>query len=51
MARYAIDLLNDEPRLRAMGKVCREKARSRFCSTNIIRQYEDFYRRVLERSA
>jgi hypothetical protein len=23
----------------------------RFCSTKIVKQYEDFYRRVLERSA
>ncbi len=51
MAKYAIDLLNDESRLRAMGAVCRQKARSKFCSTSIIKQYEDFYRRVLERSA
>ena len=28
MAKYAIELLNDESRLRAMGKVCREKAES-----------------------
>jgi hypothetical protein len=24
---------------------------ARFCSTKIVKQYEDFYRRVLERSA
>jgi hypothetical protein len=23
----------------------------RFCSTKIVKQYEDFYRRILERSA
>jgi N-acetyl-alpha-D-glucosaminyl L-malate synthase BshA len=51
MARYAIDILKDESRLRAMGKQCREAARARFCTTKIIPQYETFYRRVLERSS
>src|SRR5207302_530172 len=32
MARYAIELLNDESRLRAMGKAARAVAKSRFCS-------------------
>jgi N-acetyl-alpha-D-glucosaminyl L-malate synthase BshA len=51
MANYAIDLLNDETGLQKMAKACRGVAQSRFCSTRIIPQYEDFYRRVLERSA
>ncbi len=51
MARYAIELLGDEERLRAMGKAARTVAMDRFCSTKIVKQYEDFYRRVLERSA
>jgi L-malate glycosyltransferase len=51
MARYAVEILNDESRLRAMGKVCRQKAESQFSAGKIIGQYEDFYRRVLERSA
>jgi N-acetyl-alpha-D-glucosaminyl L-malate synthase BshA len=51
MARYAIDILRDEGRLRAMGKQCRTAAKARFCSTKIVPQYEDFYRRVLERSS
>ena len=51
MARYAIEILKDEGRLRAMGKQCREAARARFCTTKIIPQYEQFYRRVLERSS
>ena len=51
MAAYAIDILTDEGRLRAMGKQCREAARARFCTTKIIPQYEKFYRRVLERSS
>ncbi|HET7893260.1 MAG TPA: N-acetyl-alpha-D-glucosaminyl L-malate synthase BshA [Candidatus Sulfotelmatobacter sp.] len=51
MARYAIELLGDEPRLREMAKAARAVAMDRFCSTKIVKQYEDFYRRVLERSA
>jgi len=51
MARYAIELLSDEDRLREMGKACRAVAKSRFCASNIIPQYEEFYRRVLERSS
>ena len=51
MARYAVELLNDEKRLREMGKQARAAAMDRFCSTKIVKQYEDFYRRVLERSA
>jgi L-malate glycosyltransferase len=51
MARYAIGILKDESRLRAMGKECRAAARARFCTTKIIPQYEEFYRRVLERSS
>jgi len=51
MARYAIDLLNDESRLRTMGKASRAGAQSKFCSSKIIPQYEDFYRRILERSS
>jgi N-acetyl-alpha-D-glucosaminyl L-malate synthase BshA len=51
MARYAIDLLNNEEHLREMGRQARAVAMERFCSTKIVKQYEDFYRRVLERSA
>jgi len=51
MARFAIELLSDEGRLRAMGKACRGVAQSRFCSSKIIPQYEEFYRRILERSS
>ena len=51
MANYAIELLRDEPKLREMGKQGRAVAMDRFCATKIVKQYEDFYRRVLERSA
>ena len=51
MARYAIEILSEEGRLREIGKKCRASAQKRFCTTKIIPQYEDFYRRVLERSS
>jgi L-malate glycosyltransferase len=51
MARDAIDILSDEGRLRAMGKACREVAQTRFCASKLVPQYEEFYRRVLERSS
>jgi N-acetyl-alpha-D-glucosaminyl L-malate synthase BshA len=50
MARYAIELLSDESRLRQLGKQARAGAQARFCASKIIPLYEDFYRRVLERS-
>jgi L-malate glycosyltransferase len=51
MSRYAIELLNDDQALRAMAKACRSVAQSRFCASRIIPQYEEFYRRVLERAS
>jgi glycosyltransferase involved in cell wall biosynthesis len=51
MALYAIELLKDESRLRAMGKAARAVAQSRFCSSLIVPQYEEFYRRVIGRSS
>jgi len=51
MARFAIELLKDESRLREMGKQARAAAKSRFCSSKIVPQYEEFYRRILERSS
>jgi len=51
MAGYAANILRDESQLRKMGKECRDAARARFCTSKIIPQYEEFYRRVLERSS
>ena len=51
MARYAIEILSDETRLREMGRVARWDARARFCTSMIIPEYEKFYERVLERAA
>jgi len=41
MARYAIELLSDETRLRTMGKAARAVAQARFCSSRIVPQYEE----------
>ncbi len=51
MAGYATDILADESKLRKMAKDCRAAAKSRFCTSKIIPQYEDYYRLVLERSS
>jgi len=48
MARAAIELLEDEKKLRDMGKRARIAAQSKFCSTRIIPDYEDFYAKILE---
>jgi len=50
MSRYAIELLGDEPALRAMAKRAREVAQEKFCSSKIIPLYEDFYQKVLEKA-
>ena len=51
MARYAIELLSDEKKLNTMSVQARAMAQARFCASKIIPQYEEFYRRVLERSS
>jgi N-acetyl-alpha-D-glucosaminyl L-malate synthase BshA len=51
MAGYAIELLNDESRLEEMAKASRAMAQSKFCASKIVPQYEEFYRRTLERSS
>lgn len=51
MARYALELLNNEQRLQEMARQARAVALDRFCATKIVAQYEDFYRRVLERAS
>jgi L-malate glycosyltransferase len=50
MADYAIGILSDDAKLAQMAHQARAVAQSRFCTTKIIPQYEEFYRRVLERS-
>src|SRR5882672_10737580 len=51
MAGHAIDLLKNPDLLHTMAAAARETAVTRFCSNEIIPQYEDFYRRVLEKAS
>ncbi len=51
MAFAAIHLLRDESRLTQMAVAARRTAQDRFCTTRIIPLYEDYYQRVLERTA
>lgn len=51
MANYAIEILSDENKLRAMGEQARASAQARFCASKIIPMYERFYRGVLDRSS
>jgi N-acetyl-alpha-D-glucosaminyl L-malate synthase BshA len=50
MAKYAVEILSDESKLKAMRETARFEAQSRFCASKIIPLYEDFYRKVLERA-
>ena len=47
MSRYAIELLSDDNKLNQMAKAARCAAQARFCTSKIIPQYEEFYRRVM----
>jgi N-acetyl-alpha-D-glucosaminyl L-malate synthase BshA len=51
MANAAIALLQDRPRLEAIARAARRTAQDRFCATRIIPLYEDYYQRVLNRTA
>jgi glycosyltransferase involved in cell wall biosynthesis len=51
MAGYAIELFRDQRKLETISRAARKTAQARFCTSKIIPQYEDFYRRVLERSS
>jgi L-malate glycosyltransferase len=51
MAGYAIELLQDKNKLQEMAHAARQVAQTRFCTSKIIPQYEEFYLRVLERSS
>jgi glycosyltransferase involved in cell wall biosynthesis len=47
MAQRAIEILADDQRRVEMGRQGRESAKARFCSDKIIRQYEEYYRKIL----
>jgi glycosyltransferase involved in cell wall biosynthesis len=50
MAKYAIEVLSDDAKLKTLRQTVRFEAQSRFCTTKIIPLYENFYRKVLERA-
>jgi N-acetyl-alpha-D-glucosaminyl L-malate synthase BshA len=51
MSAAAISLLNDESRLQAMAQAGRKTAQDHFCASRVIPLYEDYYDRVIARTA
>ncbi len=51
MAADAIALLKNEEALRTMGAAARKRAHSRFCANDVVKKYEEFYRRTLAASS
>jgi N-acetyl-alpha-D-glucosaminyl L-malate synthase BshA len=47
-AKYALEILTRPDRGRSMGRQARVNARSKYCSNDVIPQYENYYRSVLE---
>jgi len=46
-AKYALEILTRPDRGRAMGQQARIDARRRYCSNDVIPQYEAYYQKVL----
>jgi N-acetyl-alpha-D-glucosaminyl L-malate synthase BshA len=46
-AKFALDILTLSDRGRAMGKMARVNARSKYCSNDVIPMYERYYEKVL----
>jgi glycosyltransferase involved in cell wall biosynthesis len=49
MAERSLEILGRDSYRQEMGKRARDTAHARFCSSSIIAQYEDYYRKVLDR--
>jgi len=47
MAARALHILSDENRRLEMGRRGRENARARFCADDVIKQYEEYYAKIL----
>jgi len=47
MAQRALEIVSDDKRRILMGQKGRANAKARFCSNNIIAQYERYYERIL----
>ncbi|WP_263365952.1 N-acetyl-alpha-D-glucosaminyl L-malate synthase BshA [Edaphobacter bradus] len=50
MADAAVRLLLDQTRLNELATAARKTAQDRFCASRIIPLYEDYYRRVIDRT-
>jgi L-malate glycosyltransferase len=46
-AKFAIEILSRADRGREMGQTARVNAKKKYCSNDVIPQYEDYYRKVL----
>jgi N-acetyl-alpha-D-glucosaminyl L-malate synthase BshA len=46
-ARYALEILSQPDRGRAMGQRARVNARKKYCANDVIPKYEEYYRRVI----
>jgi L-malate glycosyltransferase len=51
MSAAAISLLKDQQRLEAMARAGRKTAQDHFCASRVIPLYEDYYDRVIARTA
>lgn len=51
MARAAVELLRDRPRLNTMRETARRTAQKRFCSTLVVPHYVRFYEQILQEGA
>jgi L-malate glycosyltransferase len=51
MSAAAIALLRDPHRLEAMARAGRKTAQDHFCASRVIPLYEDYYDRVIARTA
>ena len=51
MSAAAIALLSDETRFETMAKAARKTAQDHFCASRVIPIYEEYYDRVIRRSA
>ncbi len=51
MARYALDLLAHPRKYNQFSEAARQRAVTQFSATDVVAQYEEYYRRVVEGSA
>ncbi|WP_158942001.1 N-acetyl-alpha-D-glucosaminyl L-malate synthase BshA [Granulicella sp. S190] len=51
MSAAAISLLRDQPRLEGMARAGRKTAQDHFCASRVIPLYEEYYDRVIARTA